>query len=130
MMKIAIITFFVLTLISALIQFFCYRRHKDEFTFFYQTYTQNGHPLPPFVVIADNLGLIGVSLKAQWFRWILNGRRLKIGKDTWLDKKTYDFVQNNTSQRLKNWIRKDFSLSLLKIGSLVLMCVCAFLSKV
>ncbi|CAI1781416.1 Uncharacterised protein [Serratia ficaria] len=129
-MKIAIIIFFVLTLISALMQYFCHRRHKDELIVLYHKYTQSGHPLPPFVVIADNLGLIGVSLKAQWFRWVLNGRKLKIDQDAWLDKNAHDFVQKNASQRLKNWIRKDFTLSLLKIGSLVLMCVCALLSKV
>ncbi|CAI0956261.1 hypothetical protein [Serratia ficaria] len=128
-MKIAIIIFFVLTLISALMQYFCHRRHKDELIVLYHKYTQSGHPLPPFVVIADNLGLIGVSLKAQWFRWILNGRKIKIGKNAFLSPKAYEFVNENTSQHLKSWMRKDFILSVLKMGCLALMCIFAFLSK-
>jgi hypothetical protein len=128
-MKIAIVLFFTLTLISALVQYFYYRRYKDEFSKFYQRYVQSTHPLPPFVIFADNLGLLGVSIKAQWFRWILNGRKIKIGKNAFLSPKTYEFVNENTSQRLKNWLRKDFILSVLKMGGLALMCIFAFLSK-
>ncbi|MEN0570288.1 hypothetical protein AAIG30_13740 [Serratia nevei] len=128
-MKIAIVLFFTLTLISALVQYFYYRRYKDEFSEFYQRYVQSTHLLPPFVIFADNLGLLGVSIKAQWFRWILNGRKIKIGKNAFLSPKTYEFVNENTSQRLKNWLRKDFILSVLKMGCLALMCIFAFLSK-
>ncbi|HFO0261001.1 TPA: hypothetical protein ACGD64_000277 [Serratia marcescens] len=128
-MKIAIVLFFTLTLISALVQYLYYRRYKDEFSEFYQRYVQSAHPLPPFVIFADNLGLLGVSIKAQWFRWILNGRKIRIGKNAFLSSKTYEFVNENTSQHLKSWIRKDFILSVLKMGCLALMCIFAFLSK-
>jgi transcriptional regulator of nitric oxide reductase len=43
--------------------------------------------------------------------------------------KTYEFVNENTSQHLKSWMRKDFILSVLKMGCLALMCIFAFLSK-
>ncbi|MGS3429855.1 hypothetical protein ACB358_27075 [Serratia nevei] len=92
--------------------------------------TQGGkHPVPLFVVIADNLNFIGVSLKAQWFRWILNNRKLKLTRKVWLSPKTYDFVRTASSPRLQSWIRNDFRLLMIQGALLVIMCLLNYLLK-
>jgi hypothetical protein len=122
-MKIVVIICFLLLLLSALIQFLYYRRNKTEFSEFYQNYVGNKLLVPPFVVFADNLGFIGVSLKAQWFLWLLNDRKIKIGRNTYLDNKAYEFVQATASKRLQRWIRNDFRLLMLQGAILILMCI-------
>ncbi|TFZ53274.1 hypothetical protein E5C26_02810 [Serratia proteamaculans] len=122
-MKIVVIICFLLLLLSALIQFLYYRRNKAEFSEFYQNYVGNKLLVPPFVVFADNLGFIGVSLKAQWFLWLLNNRKIKIGRNTYLDSKAYEFVQTTASKKLQRWIRNDFRLLMLQGAILILMCI-------
>lgn len=122
-MKIVVIICFLLLLLSALIQFLYYRRNKAEFSEFYQNYVGNKLLVPPFVVFADNLGFIGVSLKAQWFLWLLNNRKIKVSRSTYLDNKAYEFVQATASKRLQRWIRNDFRLLMLQGAILILMCI-------
>ncbi|CAI1781321.1 Uncharacterised protein [Serratia ficaria] len=121
-MKIVVIICFLLLLLCALTQFLYYRRNKTEFGEFYQNYVGNRLLVPPFVVFADNLGFIGASLKAQWFLWLLNNRKIKIACDTYLDNRTYEFVQTTASKKLQRWIRNDFGLLMLQGGLLILMC--------
>ncbi|SPZ54810.1 Uncharacterised protein [Serratia quinivorans] len=122
-MKIVVIIGFLLLLLSALIQFLYYRRNKTEFSEFYQNYVGNKLLVPPFVVFADNLGFIGISLKAQWFLWLLNNRKIKIDRNTYLDSKAYEFVQNTASKKLQRWIRNDFRLLMFQGAILILMCI-------
>lgn len=122
-MKIVVIIGFLLLLLSALIQFLYYRRNKTEFSEFYQNYVGNKLLVPPFVVFADNLGFIGISLKAQWFLWLLNNRKIKIGRNTYLDSKASEFVQNTASKKLQRWIRNDFRLLMFQGAILILMYI-------
>lgn len=92
-MKFIVISCLILLVLSAFIQFIGYRRHKKEFDAFYQRYAGSGHFIPPYVAFADSLGMLGTSLKAQWFLWILKRKKIKIRDQVWLDAKTYDFVQ-------------------------------------
>lgn len=127
--KLLVVLLFFLFLLIAIIQFIYYRLHKKEFDLFYQHYVVSKHPVPLFVVIADNLNFIGVSLKARWFRWILNNRKLKLTRNVWLSPKTYDFVRAASSPRLKNWIRNDFRLLMLQGALLIIMCLLNYLLK-
>ncbi|WP_308378238.1 hypothetical protein [Serratia marcescens] len=127
--KLLVVLLFFLCLLTAIIQFIYYRLHKKEFVLFYQHYVVSKHPVPLFVVIADNLNFIGVSLKAQWFRWILNNRKLKLTRKVWLSPKTYDFVRTASSPRLQSWIRNDFRLLMIQGALLVIMCLLNYLLK-
>lgn len=123
MMKLIVIICFLLLLLCVLIQYLYYRRIRTEFDNFYQNYVVSKFLVPPFVVFADNLGFIGVSLKAQWFLWLLNNRKIKVGRNTYLDRKTYEFVQNTASKRLQRWLRNDFWLLMLQGAILIFMCI-------
>ncbi|MCS3405892.1 hypothetical protein [Serratia sp. AKBS12] len=109
-MKIAVIVCLLLVLLCILVQYLLARLHKKEFDDFYKNYVAYGHFVPPYVVFADNLGVLGTSLKAKWFLWILRGRKIKTQRNKWLDKKTYDFVQEHASKKLQSWIRLDLTL--------------------
>lgn len=77
-MKTIVILCLTLLVLSACIQFIGYRLHKQEFDAFYQRYAGSGHFIPPYVAFADSLGMLGTSLKAQWFLWILKRKKIKI----------------------------------------------------
>ncbi|MCA3995265.1 MULTISPECIES: hypothetical protein [Serratia] len=128
-MKTLVILCLTLLVLSAFIQFIGYRRHKKEFDAFYQRYAGSGHFIPPYVAFADCLGMPGTSLKAQWFRWILNNRKLKLTRNVWLSPKTYDFVRTASSPRLQSWIRNDFRLLMLQGALLIIMCLLSYLLK-
>ncbi|HFK7187348.1 hypothetical protein ACLPHD_09810 [Serratia odorifera] len=110
MMKLVVILCVFIVLLLAVIQYVLYRRHRDEFNTFYHHYVGSGHLVPSYVVLADNLGFVGLSMKTLWFRWILNNRKIKTQRNKWLDKKTYDFVQEHASKKLQSWIRPDLTL--------------------
>ncbi|WP_321166062.1 hypothetical protein, partial [Serratia nevei] len=113
-MKFIVISCLILLVLSAFIQFIGYRRHKKEFDAFYQRYAGSGHFIPPYVAFADSLGMLGTSLKAQWFLWILKRKKIKIRDQVWLDAKTYDFVQKTASPELQKWLAMDFILLLVE----------------
>lgn len=78
-MKFIVISCLILLVLSAFIQFIGYRRYKKEFDAFYQRYAGSGHFIPPYVAFADSLGMLGTSLKAQWFLWILKRKKSRLG---------------------------------------------------
>ncbi len=119
-----------LLVLSAFIQFIGYRRHKKEFDAFYQRYAGSGHFIPPYVAFADGLGMLGISLKAQWFLWILKRKKIKIRNQVWLDAKTYDFVQKTTSPELQKWLAMDFILLLVEAVIIAVGCIFIYLIKI
>ncbi|WP_315902305.1 hypothetical protein [Serratia quinivorans] len=129
MMKIIVILCLLLLALGVFIQFLCYRRHKKEFDVFYQDYVTKGHFIPPYVAFADSLGMLGTSLKAQWFLWILKNKKIKIRDQVWLDAKTYDFVQKTTSPTLQKWLALDFILLLVEAFIIVVGCIFIYLLK-
>ncbi|WP_373275447.1 hypothetical protein [Serratia marcescens] len=128
MMKFIVISCLILLVLSAFIQFIGYRRHKKEFDAFYQRYAGSGHFIPPYVAFADSLGMLGTSLKAQWFLWIL--KRKKIKDQVWLDAKTYDFVQKTASPELQKWLAMDFILLLVEAIITTVGCIFIYLIKI
>lgn len=124
-MKFIVISCLILLVLSACIQFIGYRRHKKEFDAFYQRYASSGHFIPPYVAFADSLGMLGTSLKAQWFLWILKRKKIKIRDQVWLDAKTYDFVQKTTSPELQKWLAMDFIL--LRVEAIITTVGCIFI---
>lgn len=126
-MKTASLIAAALPLLCWLIQYFYSRRYKSEFGRFYQHYIQQGYFVPPHVVIADTFGSLGVSIKAQWFRWILNGKSIKLKKHEHLPDTTYEFVRNAASDRLKTWITNNGRLLTLEgalfIAALIFMLI-------
>ena len=54
------------------------RPASGGFDVFYQDYVTKGYFIPPYVAFADSLGMLGTSLKAQWFLWILKNKKIKI----------------------------------------------------
>ncbi|HGE8493885.1 TPA: hypothetical protein ACKPX5_002793 [Serratia marcescens] len=127
-MKFIVISCLILLVLSAFIQFIGYRRHKKEFDAFYQRYAGSGHFIPPYVAFADSLGMLGTSLKAQWFLWIL--KRKKIKGQVWLDAKTYDFVQKTASPELQKWLAMDFILLLVEAIITTVGCIFIYLIKI
>ncbi|MGK8679540.1 hypothetical protein [Serratia marcescens] len=130
MMKFIVISCLILLVLSACIQFIGYRRHKQEFDAFYQRYASSGHFIPPYVAFADSLGMLGTSLKAQWFLWILKRKKIKIRDQVWLDAKTYDFVQKTTSPELQKWLAMDFILLLVEAIITTVGCIFIYLIKI
>lgn len=130
MMKFIVISCLILLVLSAVIQFIGYRRHKKEFDAFYQRYAGSGHFIPPYVAFADSLGMLGTSLKAQWFLWILKRKKIKIRDQVWLDAKTYDFVQKNASPELQKWLAMDFILLLVEAIITTVGCIFIYLIKI
>ncbi|WP_315902231.1 hypothetical protein [Serratia quinivorans] len=129
MMKIIVILCLLLLALGALIQYLCYHRHKKEFDVFYQDYVTKGYFIPPYVAFADSLGMLGTSLKAQWFLWILKNKKIKIRDQVWLDAKTYAFVQKTTSPALQKWLALDFIFLLVEAFIIVVGCIFIFLIK-
>lgn len=129
-MKFIVISCLILLVLSAVIQFIGYRRHKKEFDAFYQRYAGSGHFIPPYVAFADSLGMLGTSLKAQWFLWILKRKKIKIRDQVWLDAKTYDFVQKNASPELQKWLAMDFRLLLVEAIITTVGCIFIYLIKI
>ncbi|BEM12068.1 hypothetical protein SM14VA5_45720 [Serratia marcescens] len=129
-MKFIVISCLILLVLSAVIQFIGYRRHKKEFDAFYQRYAGSGHFIPPYVAFADSLGMLGTSLKAQWFLWILKRKKIKIRDQVWLDAKTYDFVQKNASPELQKWLAMDFILLLVEAIITTVGCIFIYLIKI
>ncbi|BEO26305.1 hypothetical protein V1234_02955 [Serratia marcescens] len=129
-MKFIVISCLILLVLSAFIQFIGYRRHKKEFDAFYQRYAGSGHFIPPYVAFADSLGMLGTSLKAQWFLWILKRKKIKIRDQVWLDAKTYDFVQKTTSPELQKWLAMDFILLLVEAVITTVGCIFIYLIKI
>ncbi|MER5116006.1 hypothetical protein KDV64_07745 [Serratia marcescens] len=129
-MKFIVISCLILLVLSAFIQFIGYRRHKKEFDAFYQRYAGSGHFIPPYVAFADSLGMLGTSLKAQWFLWILKRKKIKIRDQVWLDAKTYDFVQKNASPELQKWLAMDFRLLLVEAIITTVGCIFIYLIKI
>ncbi|CAI0992733.1 Uncharacterised protein [Serratia quinivorans] len=125
-LQLLVISLFVLCIIIALIKFIYYRLSKKELDNFYQNYVENNHPVPFFVVVADNFNFIGISLKAQWFRWLLNNRKIKLTRGVWMHKNTYEFVQTTASKKLQRWIRNDFRLLIFQGVLLILMCIISY----
>jgi hypothetical protein len=130
MMKFIVISCLILLVLSAFIQFIGYRRHKKEFDAFYQRYAGSGHFIPPYVAFADSLGMLGTSLKAQWFLWILKRKKIKIRDQVWLDAKTYDFVQKTASPELQMWLAMDFILLLVEAIITTVGCIFIYLIKI
>ncbi|MGP3068044.1 hypothetical protein [Serratia nevei] len=130
MMKFIVISCLILLVLSAFIQFIGYRRHKKEFDAFYQRYAGSGHFIPPYVAFADSLGMLGTSLKAQWFLWILKRKKIKIKDQVWLDAKTYDFVQKTASPELQKWLAMDFILLLVEAIITTAGCIFIYLIKI
>nr|SAY46272.1 Uncharacterised protein [Serratia marcescens] len=129
-MKTLVILCLTLLALSAFIQFIGYRRHKKEFDAFYQRYAGSGHFIPPYVAFADSLGMLGTSLKAQWFLWILKRRKIKIRDQVWLDAKTYDFVQKSASPELQKWLAMDFILLLVEAVIIAVGCIFIYLIRI
>ncbi|HEO9033793.1 TPA: hypothetical protein QIF53_002108 [Serratia marcescens] len=129
-MKFIVISCLILLVLSAFIQFIGYRRHKKEFDAFYQRYAGSGHFIPPYVAFADSLGMLGTSLKAQWFLWILKRKKIKIKGQVWLDAKTYDFVQKTASPELQKWLAMDFILLLVEAIITTVGCIFIYLIKI
>ncbi|EPH0542726.1 hypothetical protein N1I02_002675 [Serratia marcescens] len=130
MMKFIVISCLILLVLSAFIQFIGYRRYKKEFDAFYQRYAGSGHFIPPYVAFADSLGMLGTSLKAQWFLWILKRKKIKIRGQVWLDAKTYDFVQKTASPELQKWLAMDFILLLVEAIITTVGCIFIYLIKI
>ncbi len=129
-MKFIVISCLILLVLSAFIQFIGYRRHKKEFDAFYKRYAGSGHFIPPYVAFADSLGMLGTSLKAQWFLWILKRKKIKIRDQVWLDAKTYDFVQKTASPELQKWLAMDFILLLVEAMITTVGCIFIYLIKI
>ncbi|HAT5003414.1 TPA: hypothetical protein I9749_002097 [Serratia marcescens] len=129
-MKFIVISCLILLVLSAFIQFIGYRRHKKEFDAFYQRYAGSGHFIPPYVAFADSLGMLGTSLKAQWFLWILKRKKIKIRDQVWLDAKTYDFVRKTASPELQKWLAMDFILLLVEAMITIVGCIFIYLIKI
>lgn len=129
-MKFIVISCLILLVLSAFIQFIGYRRHKKEFDAFYQRYAGSGHFIPPYVAFADSLGMLGTSLKAQWFLWILKRKKIKIRDQVWLNAKTYDFVQKTASPELQKWLTMDFILLLVEAIITTVGCIFIYLIKI
>ncbi|HEJ6928335.1 TPA: hypothetical protein SMF76_000963 [Serratia marcescens] len=129
-MKFIVISCLILLVLSAFIQFIGYRRHKKEFDAFYQRYAGSGHFIPPYVAFADSLAMLGTSLKAQWFLWILKRKKIKIRDQVWLDAKTYDFVQKTDSPELQKWLAMDFILLLVEAIITTVGCIFIYLIKI
>lgn len=129
-MKTLVILCLTLLVLSACIQFIGYRLHKQEFDAFYQRYASSGHFIPPYVAFADSLGMLGTSLKAQWFLWILKRKKIKIRDQVWLDAKTYDFVQKTASPELQKWLAMDFILLLVEAIITTVGCIFIYLIKI
>lgn len=130
-MKTIVILCLTLLVLSACIQFIGYRLHKQEFDAFYQRYAGSGHFIPPYVAFADSLGMLGTSLKAQWFLWILKRKKkIKIRDQVWLDAKTYDFVQKTASPELQKWLAMDFILLLVEAIITTVGCIFIYLIKI
>jgi hypothetical protein len=128
-MRIAVILCLMLLALGALIQYLCYRRHKEAFTTFYQRYIAGGHYIPPYVAFADSLGFLGTSLKAQWFLWILRNKKIKIRDRVWLDANTYDFVQRTASPALQKWLALDFLLLIMEAAAITLGYIFIYLIR-
>ncbi len=105
-MKFIVISCLILLVLSAFIQFIGYRRHKKSLMLSINVTLAADIFIPPYVAFADSLGMLGTSLKAQWFLWILKRKKIKIRDQVWLDAKTYDFVQNRLSE-LQKWLAMD-----------------------
>ena len=73
--------------------------------------------------------MLGISLKAQWFLWILKRKKIKIRDQVWLDAKTYDFVQKTTSLELQKWLVMDFILLLVEAVIIAVGCIFIYLIK-
>ncbi|BEN42946.1 hypothetical protein PTR23_21790 [Serratia nevei] len=129
-MKTLVILCLTLLVLSACTQFIGYRRHKQEFDAFYQRYAGSGHFIPPYVAFADGLGMLGISLKAQWFLWILKRKKIKIRNQVWLNAKTYDFVQKTASPELQKWLVMDFILLLVEAIITTVGCIFIYLIKI
>ncbi|WP_240023219.1 hypothetical protein [Serratia marcescens] len=129
-MKTIVILCLTLLVLSACIQFIGYRRHKQEFDAFYQRCAGSGHFIPPYVAFADSLGMLGTSLKAQWFLWILKRKKIKIRDQVWLDAKTYDFVQKTAVPELQKWLAMDFILLLVEAIITTVGCIFIYLIKI
>lgn len=86
--------------------------------------------IPPYVAFADSLGMLGTSLKAQWFLWILKRKKIKIRDQVWLDAKTYDFVQKTASPELQKWLAMDFILLLVEAIITTVGCIFIYLIKI
>jgi hypothetical protein len=73
--------------------------------------------------------MLGTSLKAQWFLWILKNKKIKIRDQVWLDAKTYDFVQKTTTPALQKWLALDFIFLLVEAFIIVVGCIFIYLIK-
>lgn len=126
-MKTASLTAAVLLLLCWLAQYIYSRRYKHEFDVFYRRYTQQGHFVPAHVEIADGIGSLGTSIKVQWFRGILFGKKIKVKKNQYLPAKTYEFVRLSSSERLQSWMKNNGTLlaleGLLFIMTLIFMLI-------
>jgi hypothetical protein len=128
-MKTASLIAAALLLLCWLIQYFYSRRYKSEFDRFYQRYIQQGHFVPPHVVIADSFGSLDVSIKAQWLRWILSGKRIKVKKHEHLPDTTYEFIRNAASDRLQVWITNNGKLLALEGALFITVLIFMLIAK-
>ncbi|EMF05869.1 hypothetical protein [Serratia marcescens] len=126
-MKTASLIAAALLLVCWLAQYIYSRRYKREFDVFYRRYTQQCHFVPAHVAIADGLGSLGTSIKVQWFRGILCGKKIKVNKNQYLPAKTYEFVRLSSSERLQTWMKNNGTLlaleGLLFIMTLIFMMI-------
>lgn len=126
-MKTASLIAAALLLVCWLAQYIYSRRYKREFDVFYRRYTQQGHFVPAHVEIADGIGSLGTSIKVQWFRWTLCGKKIKVKKNQYLPAKTYEFVRLSSSERLQSWMKNNGTLlaleGLLFIMALIFMLI-------
>lgn len=121
-MKTASLIAAALLLLCWLVQYIYSRRYKREFDVFYQRYTQQGHFVPAHVAITAGLGSLGTYIKAQWFRGILYGKKIKVKKNQYLPAKTYEFVRLSSSERLQTWMKNNGTLLALE-GVLFIMAL-------
>lgn len=109
-MKTASLIAAALLLVCWLAQYIYSRRYKREFDVFYRRYTQQGHFVPAHVEIADGIGSLGTSIKVQWFRGILFGKKIKVKRNQYLPAKTYEFFRLSSSERLQTWMKNNGTL--------------------
>ena len=128
-MKTIVILCLTLLVLSACIQFIGYRLHKQEFDAFYQRYAGSGHFIPPYVAFADSLGMLGTSLKAQWFLWILKRKKIKIKGSSLARCENLRFRAKNRLSELQKWLAMDFILLLVEAIITTVGCILFISSK-
>ena len=129
-MKTIVILCLTLLVLSACIQFIGYRLHKQEFDAFYQRYAGSGHFIPPYVAFADSLGMLGTSLKAQWFLWILKRKKNKNKGSSLARCENLRFRAKTASPELQKWLAMDFILLLVEAIITTVGCIFIYLIKI